>query len=173
LEQDGEETPAAADGLRYGDRTFTDPQVTSMFSIALADYRLERGHILQPVLAMIIESATMLVNPAGVQVCGEDAQCAGEYDLMNARIWFRLCASAIEDEDHVLEPALVRTVFAEEFQREFEAIVPDLELEAEFWDVITAEFGDETVVDSEVAEDVASWVRLVCGRLCQIEKFTG
>jgi hypothetical protein len=173
MDHESDETPASSDGLQYGNRTFSDGQVESMYRIALADYRLERGHILQPVLAMIVESSTFLVNPAGVQFCGEDAQCAGEYDRMNARIWFRLCATALDADDHFLKANVVRTVVVEEFEGAFDVAVPDPEVDHQFWDVITTEFGDEPTVSTEVAEDVALWVRLICTRLCQIEKFTG
>jgi len=130
------------------------------YRTALADYRLDRGHFMAPVVAMLVESAVFLTNPGGVQCCGMDAQCAEEYDTMNAHIWQRLCTVIADDEVEVLEP-VVANIVGEEYEREF--ATPVDRAAAAFATIIEAEFAVGLPISPAEGVEKASsliWERL-------------
>jgi len=89
----------------------------SHYRSALAAYRRPVADVRSAAVATIVESAVILVDPAGVLWCGVDGGYVAAYDAMNARIWGRLCA-VLDAGDDLSEP-LVVTVVTSAFDHEF------------------------------------------------------
>jgi len=136
------------------------------YRTALADYRLARGNYMAPVVAMLVESAVFLTNPGDVQCCGMDAQCAEEYDTMNAHIWQRLCRVIADDDMEASEP-VVANIVREEFEREF--ATPVDRTAAAFATIIEAELAVGLPISP--AEEIEKASSLIWERLRGVSTF--
>ena len=61
------------------------------FRIALADFRLGRANLLWPCVAMVVDAAFTLIDPAGVQFLGDDPDACTEYEAVAAMVWNEVC----------------------------------------------------------------------------------
>ena len=128
---------------------------------ALADFRLDRGHCVEPVIARIVEAAVFLVDPAGVLFLGENPECAEEYDAMSARVWRRLCDAV--DEGAEVSGVDVHQIVAEEHEREF---VSQSALDLAFASIVSAEF--KIPLPTYTTPEVDEVAALIWRRLCAV-----
>lgn len=74
--------------------------IGAVYRIALADFRLRRGHLLPPCLAAVVDAVFLVVDPLGRSTVFHERDAGEVYDDVAGRVWLRLTAAlmlAVDD----------------------------------------------------------------------------
>ena len=107
------------------------------YQIALADYRLDRGHLLWPAVAAVVDAAFVMCDPVGLLSSNTNPGASFAYERAATRVWSGLWSAMLDtigDRSGVLS-------------------LQEQQVHDVVWSTIDDEFGDEEPVSADVADD--------------------